>query len=118
MVVGKGSTDLRAQHQAGEEDEGDDQVGLVRGVANVGVTLLVLPDVPGVQVDNEDEVIDDGVGDGGLDTGHHGVLSLASGVLLPRSAVLLDHAYQLDVSRHDSRHSHDKAGAHQEVAEA
>jgi len=93
MVVGKGTTDLGAHHQQRKEDESNNQVGLVRGVTNVGVTLFVLPDIPGVQVDNEDEVVDGGMGDGGLDTGHHSVLSLARGILLPWSAVLLDHAH-------------------------
>lgn len=118
VVVGEGTADLGAEHQHGQEDEGDDQVGLVGGVADVGVTLLILPDIPGVQVDDEDDVVDDGMGDGCLNTGHHGVLGLAGGVLLPRTAVLLDHAHQLDVSRHDGWDGRDQARTQQEVAEA
>lgn len=87
-------------------------------MTNVGVASLVLPDVPGVQVDNKDKVVDDGMGDGSLDTGYHGVLGLACGVLLPWSAVLLDHAHQLDISRHDGRDGGYEASTQQEVAEA
>lgn len=87
-------------------------------MTDVGETSLVLPDIPRVQVDDENNVVDDSVGYGSLDTRHHGVLGLACGILLPRSTVLLDHAHELDVSRHDGWHGGDEARTQQEVAEA
>lgn len=53
-----------------------------------------------------------------LDTRYHRTLLLARGVLLPRTAVLLDHAHKLDVAGHDSGDGGDEGAAHEEVGSA
>ena len=58
------------------------------------------------------------MGDGHLDSRDHRALLLARGVLLPRPAVLLDHAHELDVAGHDGRDGGDERAAHEEVGGA
>ena len=53
-----------------------------------------------------------------LDTRHHSALLLARGVFLPGSAVLLDHADELDVAGHDGGDGGDEGAAHEEVGDA
>ncbi len=115
MVEHERATDLRRHEQERQQDHADDQVCLVGRLAGVECTLLVLADVPAVQVCDEYQVIDDGVCDTGLDPRHHGALCFALGVLLPGPAVLADHPDQLLVAGHDGRHRRDQAGAQEEI---
>lgn len=118
MVIHKGATDLGPDHQQWQQHGADEHVCLRGDLARVRRGLLVLPEVPAVQVRDEHDIVDDGVRDAGLDPRHHGALLLALGVLLPRSAVLADHADQLLVSGHDGRHGGDQARAEEEVRQA
>ena len=59
------------------------------------------------------------MGDCDLDSGDHGVLLFfGHRILFPWSAVLLDHAHELDVAAHDGRDGGEEAGAEEEVGKA
>jgi hypothetical protein len=118
VVEHEGATDLGRRDQDWQKNHTDDHVGVCGNLAQVDGALLVLSHVPAVQVGDKDEVHGDGMGDGGLDPRHHGVLGFALGVLFPRTTVLLDHADQLDVSRHDGGHGGDETGTHEEERDA
>lgn len=115
MVVHQGATDLGPDHQQWQQDGANEHVCLVGDLARVWRGVLILPEVPAVQVRNEDDVVEDCVCDPSLDAWHHGALLFALNVLLPRATVLADHADQLLVPGHDGWHGGDEAGAQEEV---
>lgn len=117
MVVGKSTTNLCADHQKRQKNSAEDQVGVGGDLANIDHAFLVLSEIPSVDVGHKDQVIDKGMGDGGLDSGYHGRFGFAISILFPWAAVFLDHAHELDVARHDGRDRCDETRAEEEVAE-
>lgn len=101
VVVDESSASLGGSEQRSQESSTDEHVGMCGNIARVDSGLGASSDVPAVQVDNKDNIVDQGVRDRHLNSGHHSALLLACRVLLPRTTVLLDHANELDIARHD-----------------
>ena len=117
MVVSKSTTNLCADDQEREKDSADEKVGVGWDLANVDDTLFVLSEIPRVDVGHKNQVIDNGMSDGGLDAGYHGRFGLATCILLPRTSIFLDHSHELDVARHDGWDGRDETRAKEEIAE-
>lgn len=117
MVVSKTTTDLCADHQERQKNSADDEVGVGGDLANIDHAFLVLSEIPRVDVGHKDQVIDKGMGDGGLDSGDHGRLGLALCILFPWATIFLDHPHELDVARHDGRNGCDETRAEEEIPE-
>lgn len=85
--------------------------------SRVDLCLRVSSDVPAVQIDQEDGIVHESVCDGNLDSWNHCRLLLALSVLLPGTAILLDHANELDIAGHDCGDGSDETGAQEEEGE-
>lgn len=117
MVEHERATDLGRDDQQGQQDGADDDVGSSRSLANVDGASLVLAEIPAVQIDHKDDIVDNSVSNGGLDPRYHRVLLFSGRVFFPGSAVLLDHAHELDVAGHDGGNGGDESGAEEEVGQ-
>ena len=118
MIVHERRANVRRDDQRRQQRHANNDVGSRGNLAQVDGPFLVPSDPPAVQIHCKNQIIDDSVGNSSLDTGHHGILCLARGVLLPGPAVLLDHAHELDVAGHDGRDGGDQARAEEEVGDA
>lgn len=114
VVEDQAGTQAGGKHHDRQEGGTDPHI---QGAWHVARILLVLPHPPAGQVDQKDNVVHEGVGDGLLDTRYHVVLLFTVGVLGPGSAILLDHADQLHVAGQDSGHRHEESRAHEEVGQ-
>ena len=119
MVVYECGSSVGASEDGGEEDHADHHVDRCRSLSRVPAGGLgASSDPPAVEIDEEDDIIHEGVGDSHLDSGNHCGLLLAALILFPRATVLFDHADQLDVASHDGRDRGDQAGAEEEIRHA
>ena len=119
MVVYQTGAGLGGHDQQWQQSHADEQVCLCWRLALVPAgCFLASSDPPAIEVDEEDGVVHQRMRDGHLDARHHCALLRARGVLLPRAAVLLDHAYELDVAGHDGGDGGDEGAAHEEVGNA
>lgn len=118
MVVCECSPGLGSHQQKRQKNGTDDHVRLRGDLSKVDSACLVFPQIPAIDVGHEDQIIDNGVGDGGFDAGHHCALRFALRVLFPGPTVLLDHAHQLDVAGHDGRDGGDETCAKEKIGDA
>lgn len=117
MVVDKCSTSLCTAQKRSHQSGTDQHVGVRRDSTWVDLSGGVSSDIPAVQVGQEDGVVNQSVCDSDLDSWNHGVLLLATGVLLPWTTILLDHTDELDVACHDGWNGGDETGAEEEETE-
>ena len=118
MIVHQTRTSLATRQQHGQQHHADDEIHLSRSLALIPPRLLLPPsNPPAIQIHEEDGIIHQGVSNRHLDARYHGGLLFAGGIFLPGTAVLLNHADELDVAGHDGGDSGDEGGAHEEVGE-
>lgn len=119
MVIDQRSTHVAAGTESRDQEASDHEVEEDWSFARIpAVRFSATTNPPAVKIGNENDVVNDGVGDGNLDTRDHSALLLACLILLPWSTVLGDHADQLLVARHDRRNGRDEAGAKEKVGES
>lgn len=89
VIEDEGRTSLAAGQQSRSQSACDREVKELRGLARIpAISFGTAAHPPAVEVDEEDDIVDNSVGYGNLDTGYHGALLLASLILLPRSTIL------------------------------
>ena len=116
MIEDEVGTSLAAGQESRSQSASDHEVEELRSLAGVpAISFGATAHPPAVQVDEEDDIVDESVGDGNLDTWYHGTLLLASLILLPGSTILGDHANQLLVAGHDGWDSGNQTSTQCEV---
>lgn len=114
MIIRQAPTRCRAKHKHRQQQGTDNHILLAGHFPNV---LHRTPGIPAINTQKEYEIIDQRVGNSGLDLRHHRAGGLAVRILRPWPAVLLDHAHELHVAGHDGGDRGDEAGAQHEVAQ-
>jgi hypothetical protein len=119
MIEDQMCTCLAASSQGREQHTRNHKVEELGRLARIPTILLsTTSHIPAVQVDDKNNIVNQRMCNGDLDARHHRALLLTGLILLPRAAVLRDHADQLLVSGHDGWHGRDQACAEHEVGDS
>ena len=118
MVVDQRRAGIGTGEQSWQHRTCDEEISSSRRLSLIPACSLCTPsDPPAIQTNNEDSIVHEGMTDGDSDTGDHVALLLASGILLPRATVLLDHADELNITGHDSGDGSEQACTKKKVGE-